>query len=83
MDVVYMGLLPQCRGRGFGRAILHHAVKVARDYACELVTLAVDAGNTPAVRLYRDCGFVETTRRRAWIVAPGRDSFAGSARSTP
>lgn len=83
MDVVYMGLLPQCRGRGLGRAILHRAVKVARDCGCELVTLAVDSANTPAVRLYQACGFVETTRRRAWIVASGGDSASGCAGSRP
>jgi mycothiol synthase len=82
MDVVYMGLLPQYRGRGLGRAILHQAVKVARDCGCVLVTLAVDAANTPAVRLYGACGFTETTRRRAWIIVPAHVSLTRCAEPT-
>ncbi len=72
MDVVYMGLSPEFRGRGLGRAMIHQAIKTARDASCALITLAVDAANTPSLRLYQKCGFAETTRRRAWIVAPGR-----------
>ncbi len=71
LEVVYMGLSPQWRGRGIGSAVIHHAVKVARDAGCSIVSLAADASNTPAVRLYRGCGFIETTRRGAWIATPG------------
>lgn len=69
LDVVYMGLLPRFRGRGLGRAVLHQAVKLTRDAACRWTTLAVDASNPPALRSYGSCGFTETARRRAWIIA--------------
>ena len=72
LDVVYMGVLPAYRGHGIGRVLLHQAVRLSRDYHCDWITLAVDAGNTPALRLYQSCGFKETTRRRAWIIAPNR-----------
>jgi len=71
LDIVYMGLVAPYRKRGLGREILHQAVKTARDHGFALVTLAVDAANTPALRLYQGCGFVETTRRRAWIATSG------------
>ena len=70
MEVVYMGVVPRHRGRGLGGAILYKAVKIARDEVCDVLTLAVDAANPPALSMYRRCGFTETARRRAWIATP-------------
>lgn len=70
MEVVYMGLLPEQRGRGYGRVLLHRAICTARGAGCVELSLAADAANAPAMRLYRSCGFVETARRRAWIAIP-------------
>ncbi len=80
LDVVYMGLVAHYRKRGLGREVLHQAVKTARDHGFEQITLAVDAANTPALRLYRGCGFVETMRRRAWIAASGLGGWAQETR---
>lgn len=72
LDVVYMGLLPNYRGRGIGKAVLYQAVQWARRYHCDWITLAVDSANTPAMRLYQRSGFTETSRRCAWIACPPR-----------
>jgi ribosomal protein S18 acetylase RimI-like enzyme len=70
VDVVYLGLVPHVRGSGMGRAILAHALRAA---ACERrgpASLAVDARNAPAVRLYRALGFVSVRRRDAFVAVP-------------
>jgi ribosomal protein S18 acetylase RimI-like enzyme len=69
MEVVYMGLLPDQRGCGYGMAMLRQAAQLARDRAVAHLTLSVDAGNAPARRLYDTFGFRETTRREVWIRA--------------
>ena len=70
VDVVYLGLVPKARGTGLGRALLAHALRAA---GCERrgpASLAVDARNSPAVRLYRSVGFVSVRRRDAFVAVP-------------
>ncbi len=66
-EVVYMGLLPAFRGRGYAAALLGRAVKVARERAVMRLTLSVDEANVPARRWYERFGFRESNRRDAWI----------------
>jgi mycothiol synthase len=69
-EVVYLGLTPPARGRGLGRAIIHHALELARVHAPAL-ELAVDLRNTPAVRLYRSTGFTPRDRRAVHLAVLG------------
>jgi len=51
-ELVYLGLAPAARGRGAGDLLMRLALWAVRSMGlCEL-TLAVDANNTPALRLY-------------------------------
>lgn len=50
---------PDCYRRGIGRALLRHALA----HAGPVVTTQALDGNEPALRLYRDEGFVEIQRR--------------------
>jgi ribosomal protein S18 acetylase RimI-like enzyme len=61
-EVAYLGLTPEARGRGLGRAALAHALALARDQTPRL-ELAVDARNLPAERLYLAAGFLPFDRR--------------------
>jgi mycothiol synthase len=61
-EVVYLGLTPAARGRGLGRAVLNHALELARSHVSRL-ELAVDCRNTPATRLYHATGFLVRDRR--------------------
>jgi ribosomal protein S18 acetylase RimI-like enzyme len=61
-EVSYLGLSPQARGRGLGRAAIAHAIDLARGHASRL-ELAVDVRNQPARRLYRATGFITFDRR--------------------
>lgn len=67
VEVVYMGLRAEWRGRGLALALLNHGIRVAQEQAALRLTLAVDAVNKPARKLYARCGFREITRRCAWI----------------
>lgn len=66
-EVVYLGLLPAWRGRGFGLPLMHKTHQTAREMAASSVSLTVDARNRPARKLYDACGFQETSSRDAWI----------------
>jgi ribosomal protein S18 acetylase RimI-like enzyme len=74
-EVAYLGLTPQARGRGLGRAALAHALGLARPHAPR-VELAVDVRNLPAERLYRGAGFRQVDRRSVHLAvlnAGGRE----------
>lgn len=67
MEIVYMGVVPARRGEGFGDILLAKALEVARQEAADCLTLAVDANNAPALRLYKRFGFETVAFRHAWI----------------
>ncbi len=62
-EVIYLGLTPTARGRGLGRAVIRHALDLARRAGAPVLELAVDLRNSPAVRLYRQTGFTPRDRR--------------------
>jgi ribosomal protein S18 acetylase RimI-like enzyme len=61
-EVAYLGVVPEARGRGIGRAILHDGLTMARDSGHAAIEIAADAGNAPALSLYRGLGFSEVRR---------------------
>jgi GNAT superfamily N-acetyltransferase len=61
-EVSYLGLTPQARRRGLGRAALAYALELAQPHTARL-ELAVDARNHPAERLYLRADFVPFDRR--------------------
>jgi len=66
-ELVYFGVVPEMRGKGYGRTLLRDALVRARDAGGAGVFLAVDASNTYARRLYDEFGFEETGRRAVHI----------------
>ncbi|MCD4824059.1 MAG: GNAT family N-acetyltransferase [Phycisphaerae bacterium] len=71
-EIVYMGVVPEFRGRGLGFAMLDRVERLGRDAHIEAMRLAVDAKNTYAQGLYRRFGFDETHRRRCFAMFPER-----------
>ena len=47
---------PETRGRGYGRAVLIHLAKIARDHGCGRMEWAVLDWNEPAIQFYRKLG---------------------------
>ncbi|MDX9911825.1 MAG: GNAT family N-acetyltransferase [Phycisphaerales bacterium] len=53
-----VGVHPDARGRGVGRALVERTIGALRDMGAKRVYLEVRAGNEPAIRLYERLGFV-------------------------
>ena len=58
LELKYMGVVPEARGRGFGRALLARAVREDAQIA-----VTVDETNAPARSLYAAYGFETRTRK--------------------
>jgi ribosomal protein S18 acetylase RimI-like enzyme len=56
-----LGVLPEFRGKGFGRAVLQGAVDKLKEAGAKEIMLQVATGNANALHLYESCGFVTTS----------------------
>lgn len=67
-ELLLMGLTPEWRGQGLGRALLNKALHLAQQGGVTTVVLAVDELNLPAKRLYQQAGFKTYAQQRllAW-----------------
>lgn len=53
------GILPDFRGKGYGKAALREALHLINEKNIYTVELDVECKNATALNLYKDCGFVE------------------------
>jgi ribosomal protein S18 acetylase RimI-like enzyme len=67
LEIVYTGLVPEVRGRGWGRQLTARALDAARQLGRQHVVLAVDAANWPAIAMYEVLGFVAWDRRSVLV----------------
>jgi ribosomal protein S18 acetylase RimI-like enzyme len=67
LELVYLGLAPISRGQGLGRILMQRVLGIASRRHFDVATLAVDAANIPAARLYRRCGYVSVAQRVALV----------------
>lgn len=56
-----LGILPEYRGKGYGREMLSLAVEKLKEKDIKDIMLQVEAKNKKALNLYKSCGFEETT----------------------
>lgn len=72
-ELLYMGVVPKFRQRGFGLALLCAALRQARDAGAEGFCLAADDANDAAAKLYAACDFSIAFRQRihVWFPAVG------------
>ena len=66
-ELVYMGLVPGVRGRGWGMQVVRQSQWLARQQRRDRIVLAVDAKNKPAVDVYLSAGFVAWDRRLVFL----------------
>lgn len=71
-ELVYLGVVPEARGRGIGRTLLARAIRDTAEKGLARMGLAVDVKNTPAMRLYEGANFHEVRRRLVWFVPAHR-----------
>ena len=68
MTLSYLGVVPAYRRRGVGRALVGHALRVARARGGALLSVAADVRNAPALHLYRRFGFEVWDRREVYLL---------------
>lgn len=66
-ELVYLGLTPEARGRGLAPLVLQQATSFTTQAGCGLLSLAVDAGNARALKLYYRIGMQQVTSRIAMV----------------
>ena len=67
MELLYLGLVPEARGRGWGKRLARQAQWLARRAGRRQLVLAVDAANAPALQTYTSVGFQAWQRRRLFV----------------
>jgi mycothiol synthase len=67
-EIIYLAVVPEARGNGWGLALVKYAIWVAQQSHSQRVVLAVDAANEPAVRMYAVAGFDVFDRREVWLL---------------
>lgn len=73
LHVLDVATHPELRRRGYGRALMQQSLAYARVHVVRHVLLEVRRSNTPAIRLYRDCGFFAMGVRKSYY-ADGEDA---------
>ena len=68
-ELVYMGVIPEHRGKGFGGQLTEYALFLANQAAKGVMVLGVDANNTPAIAAYQQLGFGHFDERMVWVRA--------------
>ncbi len=73
--IVSLGLAPEYRGQGLGRALLQDLKRIARAESVRVITLQVRVSNQIAQRLYRKCGFQLAGVRRHYYSDNSEDAI--------
>jgi ribosomal protein S18 acetylase RimI-like enzyme len=71
-----LGVVPECRGLGLGRALLLKALAGFASVGVPRAFLEVTATNEPAVRLYRSMGFRAYKTLYRAVEVPQADAIA-------
>jgi len=66
-ELIYLGLLPTARGRGWGVESVRHAQWLCGKSVRIRLIAAVDASNEPALQIYAAAGFQSWDRTSAYI----------------
>ena len=81
MELLYLGLIPAARGRGWGRQLCAARSGLPGCAGRRRLVLAVDAANAPAVQTYTAVGFQAWQRRRLVRQAASLSPTIGTHRS--
>jgi ribosomal-protein-alanine acetyltransferase len=74
-EVLNLGVAPSLRRRGLGRELLAAAISDARHAGAARIFLEVRESNLGAQAFYRNLGFAEIGRRRAYYRDPAEDAL--------
>lgn len=83
LELVYVGLLPAARGRRFGELMVRQTLAVAARQNLARLCLAVDARNTPALKLYYRHGMQRIGSKVALLRDLRRDGIGQGVHGAP
>ncbi len=66
-EILYVGVVPEARGRGLGRLLIQFVLAEAKSAGMEAIKLAVDRRNEPALRLYKRLEFQIWDEREVFL----------------
>jgi ribosomal protein S18 acetylase RimI-like enzyme len=66
-ELLYTGVVPEARRRGYGMELVRHALVEAQAAGAHALTLSVDGRNEPALRLYRRMKFEAYGSREVFL----------------
>lgn len=67
LELSYLGLVPEFRGRGLGQELLRRALAETHHCGAELLAAAVDYRNLPALQIYEQFGFKSHVLLQVWL----------------
>jgi len=67
-ELSYVGVVPEARRFGHGRALVRKAIAEAHSAGADVLTVSVDARNAPALALYLREGFAAFDRRDVYLI---------------
>ena len=68
-ELMYIGVIPEARGRKLGPSLVRHAQWLTREAGRARLVLAVDAANHPAIAVYSAAGFIQWNWRSVFLRA--------------
>ena len=73
--ITNIAIRPERRGSGFGKLLLHGAMRAAASFGAEMMTLEVREHNTVAQRMYDEMDFLAQGRRKRYYTDTGEDAL--------
>jgi len=67
LELVYMGVVPECRRHGLGKLLLRRTLEQCRRVKARRLTVVADERNEPAQRLYAEFALRPAARREAYL----------------
>lgn len=74
-QITNIAVHPDCRGQGYGRAILTSLIRYATSAHLHSISLEVRPSNRAALALYHRAGFAEVGRRKHFYTKPTEDAL--------
>lgn len=82
-ELMYVGLVPEARGRGWGVQVTRYAQWLAAQAQRDRIVLAVDVRNWPARNMYAETHFYAWDQRCVYVRTPPRQPGAARQRPSP
>jgi GNAT superfamily N-acetyltransferase len=80
-EVVYMGIIPRCRGKELGRRLVQFAHQFAGKNGVDTIVADVDSKNSPAIAMYESLGYLAFDFNRMFVATIPNVSKSSSRRA--